>query len=440
MEPSVLFLVDQKSPRLRYILDVIGQSFWQQEVDWTDQVSDFSQHRGPSIAYTQKPISATNQLWIPAGSFLHEKGIRPFIPAARVQNNSWQLFPVDAPQAALSFDIFSAIFYLISRYEEYLPFASDQHHRFPASESILRKAGRLQEPVVDEWLAQLSQIIHKKFPSWPLPATRYSYLPSYDIDLAWAFKHRPWYRQISSALKNSLRGDWFLEKLRWQTIYQGSDDPFFTFPKMQRIHGKHERAILFFLVGRYGPYDKNIDPGVPALKRLIQSLDKHFEVGLHPSYRSNEELEQLEREVKTLSKILGRPVEQSRQHYLKLRFPQTYRGLIDQGIKVDYSLGYADDIGFRAGIARPFHWYDLEQEIITPLKLVPFMAMDVTLLQLGDPESLRKPIFSMIQRTRAVGGQFCTLWHNNTLSDLPPFAPNWSAFYQEVLSEARRSS
>ncbi|MEO1714081.1 MAG: polysaccharide deacetylase family protein, partial [Bacteroidota bacterium] len=431
----------QKSPRIRYVLDIIGASFWQQKIGWTEQLSVFTQHPGPRIAYTQKAISSSsNHLWIPARSFLQEETIRVFEPKARTQRGQWQLFPSDHQEASFPFDILSAIFYLLSRYEEYLPFKSDSHQRFPATESILKKADRLKQPVVDEWIWDLTQVLQRQFPDWSYQAPRYSFLPSYDIDVAWAFKHRLWYRQVASAIKNMLRGDWFLEKLRWQTIFNRRSDPFFTFPKIRQIHQDHEQAILFFLLGEYGQFDKNIAPTVPAFQQLIQSIHGEFMLGLHPSYQSNEHPEQLTVEVRALSDILQVPVQDSRQHYLKLRFPQTYRRLIDRGIRVDYSMGFADDIGFRAGISRPFSWYDLKKETQTNLQIVPFMVMDVTLLQKGDPDRLKPEIFAMIQRTRAVGGQFCTLWHNNTLSDLPPFGPNWSALYQELVSEARRSS
>ncbi|MEM1220320.1 MAG: polysaccharide deacetylase family protein [Bacteroidota bacterium] len=439
MGPSVLFLVDQKSPRLRYVLDIIGNAFWQQEIRWTDQRVEFKAYDGPRVAYTAQPISSTGDLWIPADPFLQENEIRSFTPQARTKGDQWQLFPTDQPTACVSFDIFSAIFYLLSRYEEYLPFDADEHQRFPANESILHKAGQLLRPVVDEWVLALRQIVENRYISWTCPKTRYSFLPSYDIDVAWAFKHRPWFRQMASAIRNMVRGDWHLEKLRWQTILNQQEDPFFTFPTMQQLHRGHEEAVLFFQVGSYGSFDKNVAPDVPAFRRLIRVLQKDFTLGLHPSYRSNEDPQQLATEVRIFSNLTNQPTQHSRQHYLKLQFPQTYRALIKQGIQVDYSLGFADDIGFRAGIGRPFRWYDLEREAQTELKLVPFMAMDVTLLQKGEPEHLKPQIFAMIERTRAVGGQFCTLWHNNTLSNLAPFAPNWSAFYQEVLSEARRS-
>ena len=53
----------------------------------------------------------------------------------------------------LPFDIFSAIFYLLSRYEEYLPYTPDKHNRYPPEESILYKKGWLQRPLIDEWVA-----------------------------------------------------------------------------------------------------------------------------------------------------------------------------------------------------------------------------------------------------------------------------------------------
>jgi hypothetical protein len=127
----------------------------------------------------------------------------------------------------------------------------------------------------------------------------------------------------------------------------------------------------------------------------------------------------------------------SRQHFLKLRFPETYRRLLDVGIREDWSMGYADETGFRASIATPFPWFDLERNEETPLIIHPFQAMDVTLNQYLklSPEAALERLKSLINRTKSVGGTFTTLWHNDNLAEMDNWK-GWRMVYENLLAAA----
>jgi hypothetical protein len=120
-----------------------------------------------------------------------------------------------------------------------------------------------------------------------------------------------------------------------------------------------------------------------------------------------------------LEKITGAEVKISRQHFLRLRFPRTYRRLLNVGILEDYTMGYASKTGFRAGICTPYFFYDVKKEAVTSLKIVPFQVMDVTLrhyLNLNPEEAIRE-IESLMQEVKTVGGTFSVIWHNETVND-----------------------
>jgi hypothetical protein len=135
------------------------------------------------------------------------------------------------------------------------------------------------------------------------------------------------------------------------------------------------------------------------------------------------------KEKKRLSEIIREEVTISRQHFLLLSFPQTYRNLISSGISEDYSMGYPGIAGFRAGTCTPFYFYDLIKEEATSLKIIPFMAMDVTLRQyLGlSPEDASEKIEMLMNEVKSAGGLFCSIWHNESLHD----SGNWKG-YREV--------
>ena len=135
--------------------------------------------------------------------------------------------------------------------------------------------------------------------------------------------------------------------------------------------------IIFFLSAKKpSGYDKNISPGKPAMRSLIAYHARGYTVGIHPSWQSGDEEAVLMEEVDELAEITGTPVKYSRQHYIRMNLPKTYRRLIDLGIDKDFSMGYGSANGFRASIASSFYWYDLKAEKKTSLLLFPFCFMD----------------------------------------------------------------
>jgi hypothetical protein len=160
-------------------------------------------------------------------------------------------------------------------------------------------------------------------------------------------------------------------------------------------------------------------------------------IGIHPSFASNHQLEKIKIEKERLEKISGKKISYSRQHFLKLTFPHTYRNLLAVGITDDFTMGYADAIGFRAGICTPFRWYDLERETETHLTIHPFAVMDGTLnnyLKLSPTLAIEKTK-EIINKVKQVNGKFIFIWHNETLSDWKEWK-GWKNVYEEIIKAA----
>src|SRR5690606_6388446 len=146
------------------------------------------------------------------------------------------------------------------------------------------------------------------------------------------------------------------------------------------------------LMADYAKFDKNNPVTNLFFQEKIREVSKWAEIGIHPSYASNSNPEKLKIEIQRLEKISGKRIRKSRQHYIKLNFPETYQNLIANGIEEDYTMAYADETGFRAGTCTPFFWYDLSKEEKTELKIHPFCAMDVAMrnyMQLTIEESTK---------------------------------------------------
>jgi len=126
-----------------------------------------------------------------------------------------------------------------------------------------------------------------------------------------------------------------------------------------------------------------------------------------------------------------------RQHFLILKLPETYQRLVNLGIQEDYSMGYAQHLGFRASIATPFYWYNLETEKKTELQIFPFQLMDVTFNTYlkRSPKDVLEEARPVIQNTKAVGGHLISIWHNSSLCEAWQWK-NWRTAYETLIEIA----
>ena len=197
--------------------------------------------------------------------------------------------------------------------------------------------------------------------------------------------------------------------------------------------------LLFFaLLADYSQYDKPLNYLNPHMRSLLQHLGDHAKMGIHPGYGTLEEPAKADVEVKRLEQILHRAIVRSRFHFLRLRLPQSYRILQHAGIRHDYTMGYPDAIGFRAGISGTYPFYDLERDQETEMMIHPFCVMDTTMqkyLALS-PEEAVEAYGRLIADVRAVGGTYCCIVHNQNLSELFGWQ-GWRAVYERMLDMAK---
>ncbi len=338
-------------------------------------------------------------------------------------------------KAELIFDVFASSFYILSRYEEYLPFKADEHGRFPAKESLAYKANFLNKPVIQLWAYYLAYKIQKYHPNFKFQKPDYQHLSTIDVDVAYAFKGKSFLRRSLGYSKAIATKNKELIKL-YKYYLDTKKDPYDTYDYLKQLQTQSQsKWLYFFQVGQQGYYDKNLS--LNELCPLIKSLAEYAEVGLHPSYQSNRKLSFVAKEVKALESCLGHPVTKSRQHYLKLTFPDTYENLINVGVAEDYTLGFSDHIGFRAGIALPYPFFNLCKNEKRPLQIVPFQIMEGTLkdyMNLDVEEALIqvKNLKKTIQKT---GGTLVSIFHNSSVNELFEMK-GWNRLLETLLEES----
>jgi hypothetical protein len=431
----ILVYTHKITPRLRYVFKHIFTRILQIPVEFTTTIEEFIAHNGLKMTYSKAPLG--KEFFIRSNDLLFEQGVNDL----EISIFYWDEVPCffnAGSKSVMPFDIFSASFYLLSRYEEYLPHVRDVHERFTAEQSIAFKYRFLEKPLVDIWAYKLLEILQERFPDYEYSSRAYQYISTIDVDNAYAYKYKSLVRTFGGFIK-----DFFSLKLMtfWDRLVVNINlrkDPNNTFEKILALKKQYNiSTIFFFLVADYTTFDTNVSASKNKFRLLIKTMVDYAKVGLHPSYFSMKDESLLKKEKERLEQITNMPMEKSRQHYLRFSLPETYQHLIDLEIKEDYSMGYASHVGFRASTCTPFYFYDLDFEIQTPLKVIPFALMDTTLndyMGLTPRQSLGK-IRELKNEVKAVNGTFVTLFHNESLSNYMRWK-GWSKVYESMLKIA----
>lgn len=417
----------QITPRLEYAIEfalgtVLGLA-WRLEPVSPDAPPDPG-----AIYYGSSPPSGKWGLYIPASGILSRTDTAPVAAVWGDWNGIPVLFP--APSGDLPFDLFGAVFYCLSRYEEYGSPHRDAHGRFPAVHSTLEAF--LERPLVDEWIVhglERALVAHGLI---PCAATRkLQWINTIDIDIAYAYRGRGPIRTLGAAAKDVLAGRLhrFAERLRVLTGHQ--PDPFDTYALVREHAAAAAESHFFVLCGERGGYDINLDPRHTDMQSLLRSLKHWAQVGIHPSYASHGRVDGIAREAHLLANTLGEPVRHSRQHFLKFDLPATYRRIEAAGIARDFSMGYAERVGFRSGTAYVHRFFDLLENKALSVELVPLVAMDSAMqayMQLS-PEAALAKLQALWTAALPTGGLFTTVWHNHSLSNLDEWE-GWGRVYR----------
>lgn len=413
----VAIYTDQISPRLEFVVRQIFSLFL--KVPYSI-IKAGSEKDGSSysftISYCIKPVEADLVL-LPSG-ILAQNRIENIVPTYQGSNGENKLF-VDSTNG-FGFDLFSAVFWLLSRYEEYLPYEADAHGRFQANQCFAYKKGFLEKPVIDFWMLELERLMLEKCPGL-ISSRQFSIYNTIDVDNAFAYKGKGLLRQWGAFFKHLIKGEFSKIKDRSNVLRGNKPDPFDTYSYIfDQTKPKNIPSVFFHLGGQLDKFDRNLDLNSKAYSDLLLQLSQWADNGIHPSYASNSSFEKLHDEVRLLGEKLGKPIEKSRQHFLKLKFPDTYAGLEQLGIMEDYTMGFADRVGFRAGTSFPFEFYHLANEKASTLLVFPFCVMDGTLKDYMklNPDEAKSKIQDLQQTLEQCKGRYIAIWHNETLSEI----------------------
>lgn len=410
------------TPRVKYVFKHICTRVLGIEVGFTTTIEEFIAHDSLKMSYGKQALG--KEFFVKSHDILFEQGLSDIDFNVHDWGDTKGFFST-GHKGALPFDIFASSFYLLSRYEEYLPHVQDEYGRFVVTESVAYKNGFLHQPIVDIWAYKFKEALQEHFPDFVFPKKQYSIKPLIDVPSAFDYRLKGFMRTIGGTLRDLFKFDFVRIYMRYMVLFGLKHDPFDTYKYIinKQKQTKH-KFLFFFLIGAYSTYDKGISVNNKKFVSLIKHVADYCQVGLKTSFFATEDFSILKKEKEQMENIINTALVASRQSFSKVNLPESYRNLIDLEIQEDYTMGYTNHIGFRAGSCTPFLFYDLDYEVQTPLKVYSYHLMDYSLLKTHSLLDKKKALNEIIAQIKKVNGEFVPVFHNYTFSDMD----TWKGF------------
>ncbi len=433
---QLLIYTPKLTARISYVFSLFFESLIQTSFKVTTDINEYTNYSGPRLNYSGKTI-ATGEVFIHYKELLFDKGVK----SQNITVSEWDGLKIFyRSEGTLPFDVFAASFYLVTRYEEYLPFEGDKHKRFRPTDSLALKNKFIDVPIVNLWAAKLKDALKKAYQQLEITEGTYTFTPTIDVDVAYAHKGRSLEVTLGAYLKALLKFDFEAIGNKAKTLMGSRPDEYDTYEYQQEIFKKNNvNPIYFFLASKSrSTYDKNIAVDGKLFEELVEKVSTYADVGIHPSYQSLNDKDTVGKEIKVVADITGEKIVKSRQHFLRITLPDTYRCLASLGITDEYSMGFAACPGFRASICTPFYFYDLQKEEVLPIKLHPTIVMDGTLNEYihVTPDEAIALTLKLAQQVKQCKGEFVSIWHNDTLNDMGKWK-GWKRVFETVVAEAK---
>ncbi len=424
----LLIHVQKITPRVSYTFKQICKRILGLDVDLTSKIESFIAHDGPKFSYGKKPLG--KELYFQSVDLLFEYGLNDLNFSVFDWEETKCFFPVKHENSALPFDIFAATFYLLTRYEEYLPHVKDDLGRFPATESIAYTNDFLQDPVIDIWAHKFKKNLLEKYPDLEFEEKKFKIMPVISVAETFAYKNKGILRSIGGALRDlwSLKLDEVTDRVKVSIGLK--KDPYAVFDFIIDLQKKKKRkAKVLIGLGDYSNYEKNI--GYNHLKHhtLIKHIADYIDIGLKVSYQAICDLPTLNKEKQRIEGVFNRRLKYVICSFFKIKLPEAYRNFIELEVEEDYSMGYSKHFGFRAGTCTPFMFYDLDYEVQTPLVIYSFcFSNDDRFSDIDDEATARKEALLYIEKIKSVKGIFIPVFNSKLFSDL-----NGQPFWKSIL-------
>jgi len=413
-------------PELKYTLGVLLKDFLGLKVEYSFD---------PSSDLVRIELENGKKLELAATFFSNLKTTQEYLNVANIPSNTFDVnvfgqtirsfSKVDDSikkegEISLGIDVLGPTFFMLSRWEEYVNTTRDKHDRFPGKESLAQKEGFHQRPIVNEYVELIWSCLHDLGIQEKRKTRSYEPVLTCDVDYIQKF-----YRPIN--LIRALGGDivirknpflWFRTTIDFiNSKISIKNDPFYTFDYFMDL--AEEIGVKFhfyFMPLNLGDFDARYN--FTDAKDIINTiLDREHIVGMHPGYNSYNNAERFKEESEKLKTLYPLP-KYGRQHYLRIKTPETLSYWEENGFEFDSTYGYENDIGFRCGVCYEFPVFDFKLSKKLNLTELPLHFMEVAYFErYGCNNSLSNEVYNLVEQVKNFNGKFVLLWHNNNVYD-----------------------
>ena len=438
----------------QYLIDFLVGSLWVQS-----EGDDRFQRRFEAIGYTDDPeqMKLYPIVIIPSGFFkMDVYGTEESMPTLPLK--TWRGIPLlfgepreewsaDGSQLIIHADLLASTYFLISRYEEmYRRSERDSYGRFPGKSSLPYRAGFLHRPIIEEYGEALRQILletgiaerhNLRLEERPQTFCRVNLTH----DLSRPYNYRGWRSFLRAWLKQKKSP---LEAARLSFSADVEDD-YFTFPKFLKwdrntcdsLGRDRSDIFLFIRMPSRHPLDKPYySLHSLYLRRILSIAAKHkVLLALQCSYAAGHQSELISKERHQFEKAFRQRPRGLRHNKLTSCEPEDLLQAYVSGFRNDYSMGYADVVGFRLGTCRPVKFINPNTRLLTELILHPLVLRDLTLSDQRymalEQDEAERIAHDLIRTTARYNGELTLLWHNDLLSQKTH--PWHSVLYRSML-------
>jgi hypothetical protein len=332
-----------------------------------------------------------------------------------------------APEYGAMPDWLAEIFEWVSCADEYSVTARDAVGRVPFGNSYVGRHGlNVGRPYAAIAMHLLQRAICKIVPScspqpaFPTASCRHLIVNTHDVDFLPLDRMRSIKRLTKNAVISLVLGRSPLQCARQlgQAVNTAvtSRNALDQMPAL--VQGESERSVgasFYFITSNQHRRDSNYRLEEAHVEKLLQDLvTKGMEVGIHGSYTSFDAHGQLDCEFARLRQ-LGFDPKGGRQHWLRFTVSRLIQEVERAGAVYDASLGWVDQVGFRAGACFAFPPYNFESERSASFLEIPLVIMDQALQESEKTEEKRyDAAAAILAMSRRYGwGGISLLWHPN---------------------------
>lgn len=411
---EILVYIPKETPRINFVFKHICKRILNLDVKFTTKVEPFIAFKGVKFSYAKKQLG--KEVFVEQYGLLNEQGFSDM----EIKVGQWKDIPCffkTSTSSSIPYDIFSASFYLLTRYEEYQPYVKDTSEGFPIEESIAYQNGFLELPVVDEWAFAMRDVLKDKFPEHDFPEGKPQLKSIIAVEEVFAYAQKGFVRQIGGFFKDLSQLQFKLIFKRIASIIRYQADPLNVYDELVEYYQSHDYPMHFmFQLSNYSRYSKNLSYNRTTYQRIIKSMGDYAHLGLLLGFEAVQDQSVFVKEKKRWEQIVNEELDNALIKRHALNFPDVYKSMEKLNLSSDYSMGYKNSLGFRAGTCTPFLFYDLDLEQLLPLTIYP-SAFNSIILADHDKNDIVERIKKIKKRILRLNGYFLGIFENKDFAE-----------------------